>query len=776
MKYNKGVGENLNWIVTEEKFNDKYLGKCESIMCQGNGYLGVRAALEENYENTVRNMFVAGTFNKFDENEVSELPNVADITAMDIEINGEKLNLARGVVTDYYRDLNVKTGMLTREFNWTSTKGDELAFKAERFVSMDNKHLIAQRVTITALNNDISVKVTSGINGQVTNSGSQHFSEGDKRAFELKYIQANFKTTESKIDFVLGCVHKTFKNGTELDQKAVMDMDRRAFYMSYSENLNNGESYTVEKVSNVYTSRDMENEGLELAEIQAKSLDSLKQSQAVSFDTLFENSVKAWEEKVWKNNNIKVDSKNDFDQLAIRFSIYHIYVMSPIHDNRMNIGAKGLSGEGYKGHSFWDTEIFLLPYFTFVNPLGARSLLEHRYKGLDGARKKAKDYKLEGAMYPWETGWITDGEVTPVNGAVDIITGESTKIWSGIIELHITSDVAFGVWQYFEVTGDQDYMDKCGYEIILDTANFWQSRLEWKEENDRYEICGIIGPDEYKEHKNNNAFTNYMAAWNIKKAMDIYEDLSANRKELLEEINTRIDTSAIYKKCCDKVEKIYLPPINEDGLIPQDDTFLSLETIDLTKYKQSDKVGTLFNDYNLDQVNQIQVSKQADTLLLFYLLEKMFDHETKKKNFYYYEDKCLHDSSLSLSTHSVLASDLYENDLAYSLFERACRIDLGEVMTTSDAGIHSASFGGVWQCIAMGFVGIRNLEGNLRISPRLPKEWNSVELNFYYKGILLDVKVTANELTITTDVDNANLEISIFDTTYTLEKTLNINY
>ncbi len=777
MKYNGGRNEDKNWIVIEDKFDVRYLGKCESIMCQGNGYLGVRAALEESYGGTTRNTFVAGTFNKFAENEVTELPNVADVVAMDIEINGEPLNLSRGEVEEYSRSLNLKSALLERRFIWKSTKGDQILVETQRFVSMDDKHLIGQRVKVKALNQGLHIKVTSGIDGQVSNEGVQHFLEGEKRAFDSKYIQANFKTTESNIDFVISTIHKATKTQAEKSKilQGSMGMKRRVFFMNYETTLQSGETICIEKYSNVYTSRDKENKGKDLKEIQTDALEKLKLYYESTFEELAGKSKNVWEQAIWNKNDICIKSKNEFDQLAIRFAIYHIYVMTPLHDNRMNIGAKGLSGEGYKGHTFWDTEMFLLPYFIFSNPNGARSLLEYRYKGLEGARKKADSYGFEGAMYPWESAWIADGEVTPQYGAVDIVTGELTKIWSGIIEQHITSDVAFAVWQYYEVTGDQEFMDEYGYEMIFDTANFWQSRLEWKEDARRYEICNVIGPDEYKEHKNNNAFTNYMAHWNMEKAIQVYQELQEKNNGVLTKISEKIGINQIIEKCQNKIEKMYIPVANEKGLIPQDDTYLTLPNIDLTKYKNTDKLGQIIYDYNLDQMNEIQVSKQADTLLLFYLLEHLFDYETKKKNFYYYEDKCLHDSSLSLSTHSILASDLYEKELAYNLFERACRIDLGESMTSSDMGIHAASFGGVWQCIVMGFVGVRIVNGELRIEPRLPEAWDEVKLQIMYRGEVLKIQVNKNHLKISCEKEGCDLQVKVFDKVYGLQEETNIN-
>ena len=491
-------------------------------------------------------------------------------------------------------------------------------------------------------------------------------------------------------------------------------------------------------------------EDYNLEALREHSLAHIKKVANIGHCTLLAAHKAAWSEKVWSKAPITIKTKKDYDQLAIRFAQYHMTVMTPAHDNRMNIGAKGLSGEGYKGHTFWDTEIFILPYFIYQKPDVARSLLEYRYKTLPGAHKKARENGCLGAQFPWESAWLEDGEVTPEWGAADIITGQATKIWSGFIQLHITSDVAFATWQYYQITNDEDFMEQYGYELIMDTAKFWASRLEWNEETEEYHINNVMGPDEYKERVNNNAFTNYTAHWNIRKAMAYYTELKDNKPDIFARLNEKLELDMTYEMWENRVDKIYLPqPREEDLIIPQDDTYLDLEVIDLTKYKNQENVGSMFRDYNLTQVNKIQVSKQADIMVLFYLLEDLFSAEVKKANWEYYEPKTLHDSSLSLSTHSVLASDMGNKEMAYELFKKATNIDLGPNMKTSDHGIHAASLGGIWQCVVNGFGGVRMLNGQLRIEPKLPDSWDELKFRINWHGDLLKIIVSHDEFTIT---------------------------
>ncbi|MBS5912906.1 MAG: glycoside hydrolase family 65 protein [Paenibacillus macerans] len=759
LNYNPASTEELrNWTFSETEFDPLALGKCEAVMSLGNGYMGLRSATEEPYIGEKRNLFVNGTFNKFDEFEVSELPNAADLTKLDIRIDGTRLSLQLGTVTEYERRLNLRDAELVRSFVWEH-RGQKIAFTFRRFVSLAHLHQIGMQVEIRLLQGGARLSINSGIDGQAGNSGSQHFHEGEKRIYDKTYLELIQTTTESKIDFVLGAAHRLEVNGSQADIAPKMDIDRRKVAVTYSLDLAEGDALVFEKLAAVYTSRDREfAEGATLDALRETALHELKEMHRAGYDELFRRHREAWAD-VWNRYDLSIQSAHDFDQLAVRFAVYHLVVMTPAHDRRMGIGAKGLSGEGYKGHSFWDTEIFILPFYIYSNPEVARSLLEYRYLGLEGARAKARDNGYEGAMYPWEAAWPSDGEVTPVWGAVDVVTGEQTKIWSGFIEQHITSDIAYAVWHYYQATGDRDFMRRCGYEIIFDTAKFWASRLEWNEDRGRYEINGVVGPDEYKEHVDNNAFTNYMAHFNLELAMEYYNVLLEEDEELFAELNAKLGLEQAVSDWAAKAPRIYLPKPNETGIIPQDDTYLQKQIIDLTPYKQQERVGGIFDDYNLDQVGEMQVSKQADIMMLFFLLENRFSPEVKKANYDYYEEKTLHDSSLSLSTHCILANDLGDRSLAYRLFRRAAEIDLGPYMHSSDAGIHSASLGGIWESVVMGFAGVRMLGGELHVNPRLPEAWETLSFPLYWRGERLRFTLDRQRLHI--QAKDAEAEVSL---------------
>ena len=735
------------WVLKESGFNPLYLGKTEAIMSQGNGYLGLRAAAEERYTKEKRGLFVSGTFNKFDEIEVTELPNCADMTELEIFLNGELFTLENGAIESFCKELCLKCGELKRAIIWRAPSGARYELEFLRIVSLKHLHTIAQKISITPLSGDADIAFSGGINAQITNSGSQHFSEGAKRFYDQRYMQLTATTTQSGIDFVF-----TTDIATSFEADKQIAMDRRRIFSKYSAKLLQNKVAIIEKISSVHTTVDKQN--CLRNTLQEFALDELKGQAALGYDGILSQSKEEWAQRVWDNIPVEIETDDIKDKLALRFAQYHLQIMAPAHDSRMNIGAKGLSGEGYKGHTFWDTEVFALPYYIFNQPKTARSLLEYRYLSLPGARAKAAENGYKGAQYPWESAWLDDGEVTPLYGAADIVTGLPIPIHTGQIEIHITCDVAYGIWHYYQATGDEDFMREQGYEIIFDTANFWASRLEDGDDG-MLHINNVIGPDEYKDDVDDDAFTNHFAKWNLLLAMEYYNKLK--NSDIYETISEKV--SLDYALWEDKASKIYVPMPNDDGIIPQNKTFLSLKRIDLTKYKNQTRVGTIYNDFNQDQICDMQVCKQADVLLLLLLKEELFDKKTKEANWNYYEPLTLHDSSLSLSTHSILANDMGEYDLAYELFKRACNIDMGENMQSSDEGIHAGSIGGIWQCAILGFGGFRITGDTMRLKPKLPKHWKSLSFSLYLKGEKVNIKITQDNVEI--DKNNIIQEVLI---------------
>ena len=719
------------WILSSNKPDIERLRKRESLWTQGNGYMGIRSSFEEAYVNEHRTTVINGVFNA-PEGEVTELAVIPDATNCEIEINGERFTMLTGVIEDYNASLNLKNGVMKRTLKWRSPKGTYVKIDFSRMVSDVKKHIIAQTITVTALEADVHVSVLTGIDGKVTNTGVQHFTAPQKRAYKDGINGLYVKTLQSNIDAAL---HFTVKCDKEHDSKTVTD--RRSIYTKSDADIKKNESITFEKYSSYATSRDFEyiNCEAEREKVIEDGKKYLYEAVQLGYEKLCEESSASWE-KFFEECPVHINSNNEFLNKAVNFSLYHLYIMANRDDSRMGVGAKALSGEGYKGHSFWDTEIFILPYYIFSAPKTARNLLEYRYKLLDPALEKAKKYGYVGAMYPWEGAWIDDGEACPEFSDIDLLTGEVRKLMMGEIEVHISADIAYAVWQYYCATGDLDFMEKYGCEIIILTALFWTSRVV--ERNGRYEILNVIGPDEYKDDINNNAYTNYMAHYNLKLAQRILENCP---QSVYDKLDKEYDISELGEKINSIIDKLYLPTADTDGIISQFDGYRDLKEIDTSVYKNLDKVGTIFENYGADEVQQMQVSKQADIVMLFYLMPELFDEEEIRKNFVYYEERTLHDSSLSMCIHALVSARLGMQDMAKKMFFDSCCVDVGDNTNNSDEGVHSASIGGIWLALVMGYGGLLLNDEKLNINPVLPEGWSDYTYTFFYQGTKIMVSV-----------------------------------
>lgn len=733
------------WVLTETFAQESGLGRVESLFHLANGYMGVRAATEEARMGEMRGMYVAGTFDRFSALDVTELPNVPDMLNMELRLNGHRVTPEAMNINGYVLRLDMRTGLLVREFSHTAQDGAKLTLRFSRIVSMARRHILAQKLELIC-DKDAQLSFRSGINGRVTNSGVQHFVSGLKMLLPEDVIRSDYMTNQSNIAFCLLCGHRWNIDGKPLSLGGRVEIDARSVSMQYDLSISAGQRVSVEKISGVYTSRDKEQLGRDFMQDADDVILAHADSLHLGFDALQRESASAWK-AIWDQLDIQVQTDDPFDQISLRYAIFQLAMMTPEHDNRMNIGAKGLSGEAYKGHTFWDTEIFLLPMWAAEQPQVARSLLGYRYHCLDGARRKAKENGYEGAMYPWESAWITDGEVTPKWGAADVVTGKPLPIICGDIEQHITGDVAYGCWYYEQMTGDLEFMRNGGYEIIFETAGFWQSRWTWDESRRQYVIHDVIGPDEYSEHVNNNAFTNILSWWNVKLALTYYHRLEMEEPELLASLKAKLPLEHYVTEWREKVDKVYLPKPNTHGVLPQDDTYLTLAEIPLEKYKNSPTRADIIKDYNMEQISGLQVSKQADVVVLMNLGIMPFTKEEQQANYCYYERHCLHDSSLSLAMYSLAASRLGESQQALQFFKKAQRVDLNNSDAAKE-GIHAASMGGLWQCVVHGFAGLRPERGALRVEPCLPQGWRSISFSLLWMGVQLNVTVTQDQAII----------------------------
>ncbi|ADE19762.1 glycosyl hydrolase family 65 protein [Mycoplasma crocodyli] len=757
--------------ITQDKFNSKYTAKTESIFSLGNGYLGLRSADEELDFYNKPNLFVNGIFNKDTDEEVSELANLADSTQTMIDINGETFQLREEDL--YNKTIDIRNGILTRTIQFKRKSGlFQLVF--QRFVSQEIKHVYAQKISLTCLENyetnPINVKLFPTINGQVNNTGTQHFKEGNKRRTSLTSIKMEQETTHSKRFIVHNMVTNLTLNGRKIEggtDDYVVHISRRAIGFNINLNFKQGDTINLEKIMSVNTSIDIDGTTLSNRDVDHKSSLLLDKLQKTNYKDLLDRSIIAMR-SIWNQFDVKIkgDENAEFDLFAMEFGIFHMNNFIPKDSVYTNVGAKGLSGEGYQGHTYWDTEFFINPNYLFTDPKIVRNLLTYRYLGINGAREKALSQKLreeesnlQGAQYPWEMAWPTDGEVCPYWGQADVVSGKQVPIASRRQEIHVSADIAYAVNQYFIATGDQEFMDKMGYEMIIDTAIFYANRAELNKRNKSYEIKDVMGPNEYKGNINNNAYTNYMVKYNIGLALDLLSKLSEEKLEALREKLPYEIPTALMETVYNNIK---LPKPNKDGVISENDQFLNLVRNDISNFQMLGDAGKkLFSTTDGQKLLSGQLVKQADVVLLTYIMPHLFDKEIIEKNFDFYEPITTHDSSLSSSTYALQAIRLRKMDLAYKLFQYSLNIDLGQNMKSSDAGIHAGSLAAIWQVIIFGYGGFAWYNNEINIDPILPKTWSELTYSVTYQGVVLKVVVNSNDFTVWVESKSKMLKIKI---------------
>lgn len=398
----------------------------------------------------------------------------------------------------------------------------------------------------------------------------------------------------------------------------------------------------------------------------SQALRQLEACAEQGYDALRAETAANWH-RWWQRRRVQVSSVAPGDQRALDFALYHLRIMTPVHDERSSIAAKGLTGEGYKGHVFWDTEVFLLPFHLFTEPDTARGLLRYRWHNLPGAREKARRNGWQGALFPWESARSGEEE-TPEFAAINIRTGLRQKVASALAEHHLVADIAWAVIGYWQATGDMSFMAREGMALLLETAKFWISRAV--DVNGRLEIHDVIGPDEYTEHVNNNAFTNYMAWYNVEQALRFARAQGC------------ADDTFIYRAEY-FLQKLWRPDIQQDGILPQDDAFLSKPVIDLAKYKANAGKQTILLDYSRAEVNEMQILKQADVVMLMYMLPDLFTPQTCLANLRFYEARTIHDSSLSKAIHGIVAARCKDPAMGYQFWRDGGKSILATIRTVA---------------------------------------------------------------------------------------------
>ena len=719
------------WEIIYDQFVPDTMNHLETVTMVGNGYLGTRGSFAEGYPGANRATFVHGVF---DDTPIvfTELANTPDWTALLIKLNEQVFSLRDGTLHSFSTSLNLKNGVLTRQVDWESADNQRITITFERFACLHNVHLLMQRVRICSQNFDGQVEIQAPINGYALNEQIMHW----QHVSNNQHPDANQLVIKTIASNITVAVTQDYRYQGDLTQKSIWNVPMQPTAV-FSFDLTAGESVTFEKRTALFTSRDTANPS------QA-GFDLLVHSADLKWDQIREQHDDAWN-ALWSTSDVKIDSDDDV-QIMVRFCLYQLLIAGPQHDDQVNIGAKTLSGYGYRGHVFWDTEIFMLPFFTFTQPQIARNLLSYRYHRLPGARKKAKANGFDGAQFPWESA-DTGEEVTPtwVPAWVDNEDGKSmelVRIWTGDIQIHITADVAYAIMQYWKITGDDEFMLNHGAQIILETANFWASRLEWNQSKERYEITDVIGPDENHDHIDNNAFTNRLVVWHLQTAQEIVNWLVMNPDKQADELLSKLGiTQAVSQQWQKKAALVYFPPLTDEGIIEQFDGFFDLDFVDFSQY--ADRTKSMQEIFGIEGTQKVMALKQADVVMLLYLLRDEFDLTTIEANYDYYNIRTDHEygSSLGPAMHAIVAAMIGRREDAYQHFLRAAKADLYDVRGNIKDGIHAASLGGVWQAVVFGFAGLRVDQDGWSVHPTLPEGWRSVEFSFYHKGELQRVRV-----------------------------------
>ncbi|MBW4575723.1 MAG: beta-phosphoglucomutase [Aphanothece sp. CMT-3BRIN-NPC111] len=769
--------ESIGWIVIETQFDPTHLHHKETVFTLANGYLGTRGSFDEGYPGACATTFIHGVYDDVPVMH-TELVNCPDWLPLVVIVAGQLFRLDQGQILRYERKLDLRLGLLTRRVRWRSPAGHTVDLNFERFTSLADEHVLAQRCQITSVDFEGSIEVQASINGNVDNQGLNHWKwlgQGD--------LDLGLEQPESPKSKVIWLHTQTHHSALELGMAAqltVSDLPAEVYVqgaknyptLATTFQIQPGQTVTLEKSVTVFTSRDTD------APVYAAShlLTDLP-----SYTTLLAAHVAAWA-NMWQDSDILIEG-DPKAQLAVRYNLFQLLAVAPRHDTSVSIPAKALSGYAYRGHIFWDTEIFIVPFLAFTQPALARNLLTYRYHTLPGARRKAQEAGYEGALFAWESAGTGD-EVTPrwVSGP----DGQMVRIWCSDIELHITTDVAYAAWHYWQATGDDVWMRDYGAEIILDTAVFWGSRVEWNADRGCYEISDVIGPDENHERVDNNAFTNGMVQWHLKTAMSVWNWLQGEDGDRAAELEKKLNlTLKRLHQWADISRGLLVAQNAETGLIEQFEGFFDLEYVNMADYEPRTK--SMQAILGIEGANQRQVLKQPDVLMLLYLLGS--DRQTLQANWDYYTQRTdhSHGSSLGPAINAILACELDKPAEAYNHFMRAALVDLEDVRGNAAEGVHAASAGGIWQAVVFGFGGICLTPEGPVATPHLPPGWTRLKFQLKWRNERYDFDLKQStigdrqSIMVSTPTSNpefptANIRGAIFDLDGVLTDTADFHY
>lgn len=749
------------WKIIQDKIEFEENRLAESIMSLGNGYMGMRGNYEESYsKDSHRGSYIAGVWypdktrvgwwkNGYPE-YFGKVPNSVNYIGIKVFIDDKELDLATCEVKDFYRELDMKNGVLTRKFI-ANIDNKEIEVNIVRFLSISRKELAVIKYDVKALNFDGKIKFVPYLDSNVANEDSNYEEEFwtgvDSYSNNLEgSVVASTKENNFNTPVFTIAANMNIKVNGNIDNINHSNSNR------YSENeiemsISKGEIVGIEKYITIVSTRDYEK-----SQLIKESKKILDEETIKGYETLYKEHCEAWNKR-WETADIKIDG-DILAQQGIRYNLFQLFSTYYGEDSRLNIGPKGFTGEKYGGATYWDTEAYCLPvYLGVTDKQVSKNLLEYRYNQLEPAKTQAKKLGLEGALYPMVT----------FNGE------ECHNEWEITFEeIHRNGTIVYAIYNYTNYTGDYSYIKEKGIDVIVEVARFWASRVHLSTRKDKYMIHGVTGPNEYDNNVNNNWYTNYIAKWCLEYAVENIEKLKSENIEAI--IRNNVDDEDI-NKWSKIAQNMYLPYDEDLDIIVQHDDFLDKEFI---KVKDLPKENLPLNQkWSWDKILRSCYIKQADVLQGIYYFGDKFTKEQKKKNFDFYEPYTVHESSLSPSIYSIIASEIDNLEKAYELYSRTARLDLDNYNNDTEDGLHITSMSGAWLAIVQGFAGMRTYNGKLSFSPKLPKGWIGYSFNINYRENNIRISVTQDNIKIE-NLSGESFEVIINNKTYIVKDNIEI--
>lgn len=709
-----------DWRLVEEGFTLAREHEIESLFTVANGYLGVRASLPEGTSLSAPATFLAGVFDVNPESGVPhDLVILPDWTQVRIVIDSFPLSLEEGEILDHRRILDLQQGVLWREWRHRDQAGRITCLRLLRFASLSDRHLLLQSLLVTPENYAGRICLESCIEVPAQHAKGKAADAVTPIPWPSPRWTMRIRSGQDRRRLLCGKTSKGVMIALALASEVYTQAGKRiqptleplpgGFIERWVWNQGIGETARFTRLVVVHSSRDRDCR-------DEAAVQHLNQALSQGFPSIASSHREAWRRQ-WDLADLRVVG-DEPAQRALRFAVYHLLSAANPEDERASIGARALTGEAYRGHVFWDTEIYLLPFYTLVHPPTARALLMYRYHTLPAARDKARGLGYEGALFAWES---TDtGEETTPSSALSP-AGQIVRVLTGEQEHHISADIAYAVWQYWKLSGDDAFFLQAGAEIMLETARFWASRGRL-EADGRYHIRGVIGPDQYHETVDDNAYTNVMAQWNLERGTETAELLSARWPDQWRSLRERLSLKEEPERWRQLAQRMVTGFDPRTRLFEQFAGYFGLEEVNLAEYAGGAIPPNIALGY--ERTQRSKVVKQADVVALCTLFRDQFPREVLEANFRYYEPRTAHGSSLSPAFHALVAARL--GDLPYTerYFRQAAEIDLANTMGNAAGGVHIAALGGLWQAAVFGIAGMRLGENGLLFDPHLPQTWH----------------------------------------------------